>query len=230
VNGTLGGYETLHFPRKDRNMPRLSQSPETHLDLGQGRMASASIGMGAASIRERTLHMNARIIVMLMAAASDARAAEPGGDPTVGGAIFQRICQNCHSGETGVNKVGPSLWDVVGREAGTVPGFEYSDALKANKAAWTTSFLDPCGSSGRYSRCKDVLQGIAGGQGSRRRHRLSGDSKIGIAGSVRDMRWCLQLMQRAESGRPPTEIGREQKDSPAHRESGLPNVSSVSTP
>jgi cytochrome c len=102
--------------------------------------------MGSASIRERTLHMNARILlfVMLIAAASDARAAEPGGDPTVDGAIFQRICQNCHSSEIGVNKVGPSLWNVVGREAGTVPGFEYSDALKANKAAWTTSALDAC--------------------------------------------------------------------------------------
>ena len=54
-------------------------------------MASASIGMGTASIRERTLHMNARILlfVMLIAAASDARAAEPGGDPTVDGAIFR---------------------------------------------------------------------------------------------------------------------------------------------
>jgi cytochrome c len=88
--------------------------------------------------------MNGRILlfVMLIASAPDARAAEAGGEPIAGRAIFQRICQNCHSNEIGVNKVGPSLWNVVGREAGTVPGFEYSAAMKANKAAWTTSSLD----------------------------------------------------------------------------------------
>jgi len=127
--------------------------------------------------------MNGRILlfVMLIASAPDARAAEAGGDPIAGRATFQRICQNCHSNEIGVNKVGPSLWNVVGREAGTVPGFEYSAAMKANKGCLDhilTGHL-PCGSSRRYSRDKDVLQGIAGGQGSRRRHRLSGDSKIG---------------------------------------------------
>ena len=71
-----------------------------------------------------------------------ARAADADGDPIAGKAIFQRICQNCHSNEIGVNKVGPSLWNVVGRQVGSVPGFEYSEAMKANNVAWTTSSLD----------------------------------------------------------------------------------------
>lgn len=82
------------------------------------------------------------LFVVLFALAPGARAADTNGDPIAGKAIFQRICQNCHSNEIGVNKVGPSLRNVVGREAGTVPGFEYSDAMKGNKAAWTTSSLD----------------------------------------------------------------------------------------
>jgi len=51
--------------------------------------------------------MNGRILlfVMLIASAPDARAAEAGGDPIAGRATFQRICQNCHSNEIGVNKV-----------------------------------------------------------------------------------------------------------------------------
>ena len=88
--------------------------------------------------------MIARLLLfaMLIAAVPSARAADADGDPAVGKAIFQRICQNCHSNEIGVNKVGPSLWNVVGRQAGTVPDFEYSNAMKSNKAVWNTSSLD----------------------------------------------------------------------------------------
>ena len=82
------------------------------------------------------------VFAMLVASVSYARAADADGDPIAGKAIFQRICQNCHSNEIGVNKVGPSLWNVVGRQAGNVPGFEYSEAMKTNKAAWSTSSLD----------------------------------------------------------------------------------------
>ena len=78
----------------------------------------------------------------LVASVPCARAADADGDPIAGKAIFQRICQNCHSNEIGVNKVGPSLWNVVGRQAGIVPGFEYSEAMRANNAAWTASSLD----------------------------------------------------------------------------------------
>lgn len=40
-------------------------------------------------------------------------------------------CMSCHSVKPGVNGVGPSLFGVVGRKAGTLPGYPYSDALKA---------------------------------------------------------------------------------------------------
>jgi cytochrome c len=50
-------------------------------------------------------------------------AADPGGDPVSGAAIFQHICQNRHSTEVGINKVGPSLWHVVGREPASVPDY-----------------------------------------------------------------------------------------------------------
>src|SRR5690349_22099268 len=88
--------------------------------------------------------MIGRLLVsaMMVASVSLARAAEADGDPIAGKTIFLRICQNCHSNEIGVNKVGPSLWNIVGRQAGTVPGFEYSEAMKTNKVAWATSSLD----------------------------------------------------------------------------------------
>lgn len=40
-------------------------------------------------------------------------------------------CVSCHAVKPGVNGVGPSLFGVVGRKAGTLPGYAYSAPLKA---------------------------------------------------------------------------------------------------
>jgi cytochrome c len=57
-----------------------------------------------------------------------------------GAEIFKR-CRACHEvGETAKNKVGPLLNGIVGRKAGTIEGFNYSDANKkagANGWVWT---------------------------------------------------------------------------------------------
>ena len=82
------------------------------------------------------------LFALLVAPFSYASASDSDGDPIAGKAIFQRICQNCHSNEIGVNKVGPSLWNVVGRQPATVPDFEYSAAMKSNKAVWSVSSLN----------------------------------------------------------------------------------------
>jgi cytochrome c len=52
-----------------------------------------------------------------------------------GDAVFKRNCAVCHTVEAGKNRIGPSLFGVVGRVSGTAPGFKYSDAM--TKAAWT---------------------------------------------------------------------------------------------
>jgi cytochrome c len=64
------------------------------------------------------------------------------GDVSRGKEIFRRTCINCHSTEIGVNKIGPSLHGVVGREVAIVPDFIYSDALKATRKTWTEAELD----------------------------------------------------------------------------------------
>jgi cytochrome c len=56
-------------------------------------------------------------------------AALAAGDVEKGKAVFKR-CQVCHVHDTKTNKVGPHLGDVVGRKAGAVEGFHYSDAMK----------------------------------------------------------------------------------------------------
>jgi cytochrome c len=51
------------------------------------------------------------------------------GDAEKGKNVFKK-CQVCHVHDTKTNKVGPHLGDVVGRKAGSVEGFKYSDAMK----------------------------------------------------------------------------------------------------
>lgn len=52
------------------------------------------------------------------------------------------ICRTCHSPEKGKNGVGPSLFGIVGSQAGDVPGYAFSPALKASGIVWTPEKID----------------------------------------------------------------------------------------
>ncbi len=63
-------------------------------------------------------------------------------DPAVGEKVFGK-CKACHSAEKGgPNKVGPHLWDVIGRAKASVQDFSYSAALKGLSGNWTYEDLD----------------------------------------------------------------------------------------
>ncbi|HXC26826.1 MAG TPA: cytochrome c family protein [Stellaceae bacterium] len=58
------------------------------------------------------------------------------------GAAELQKCKICHSlDKGGTNRVGPNLYDVFGRKAGTVPGFAYSDVMKNSGIVWTDDTL-----------------------------------------------------------------------------------------
>jgi cytochrome c len=60
-----------------------------------------------------------------------------------GAALFKKNCQTCHNIEKGsANRVGPPLHGVVGRKAGTIEGFKYSEGLKTAGFEWTPEKLD----------------------------------------------------------------------------------------
>lgn len=50
-------------------------------------------------------------------------------------------CKSCHVLEPGVNRIGPTLAGIVGRAAGTVEGYNYSDANKNSGITWTKEKL-----------------------------------------------------------------------------------------
>lgn len=57
------------------------------------------------------------------------------------GKVAAETCLTCHSFDT-QHKVGPHLRNVMGRTAGTTPGYEYSEAMRNSKIVWTEETLE----------------------------------------------------------------------------------------
>ena len=55
---------------------------------------------------------------------------------------FNGHCRECHSFVKNDNRLGPSLYGVVGRKAGSVPGFNYSNSVKDSGIVWDEATLD----------------------------------------------------------------------------------------
>jgi cytochrome c len=59
------------------------------------------------------------------------------------GETVAKQCASCHTfGKGEPNKVGPNLYGVVGRPHASVPGFNYSAAMKARGGEWTVQELN----------------------------------------------------------------------------------------
>ena len=64
------------------------------------------------------------------------------GDAATGEKVFKR-CAACHSIEKGgANKIGPALYNVVGRKIGGVSDYKYSKALMDYEKNWTFEELN----------------------------------------------------------------------------------------
>jgi cytochrome c len=77
--------------------------------------------------------------------AAETATAEPAapvtGDPVKGKRSFLK-CLACHSIAMGENKIGPSLYKIVGAPAGKAENFKYSDAIASSGIIWTEEMLD----------------------------------------------------------------------------------------
>ena len=84
------------------------------------------------------------IVVAAAALGAPGPAAAQEGNPEEGAEVFKK-CRACHDvGPDAKNKVGPVLNDIVGRKAGTIEGFTYSEANKAaggKGLTWTEDVL-----------------------------------------------------------------------------------------
>ena len=56
--------------------------------------------------------------------------------------LYELKCKSCHSIKDNEKRFGPSLFNVIGRSAASVPGYAYSSAAKAAGGKWTEDRLD----------------------------------------------------------------------------------------
>jgi cytochrome c len=73
------------------------------------------------------------------AAAQDSGKGANAGD---GQLLFNNACRTCHTVEEGDNRLGPSLHGIVGRKAGALPNYGYSDSMKHADITWDEKTLD----------------------------------------------------------------------------------------
>ena len=63
------------------------------------------------------------------------------GDAAKGKKVYNK-CKTCHTlEEGGKNKIGPNLWGLFGKTAGSVEGFKYSSAMKDSGIVWDEANL-----------------------------------------------------------------------------------------
>ncbi len=83
----------------------------------------------------------ASVITLALLASAGAAAAQ-----SVGERLFEQNCASCHTADSALaSRAGPGLFQVLGRKAGSVPGYPYSEAMAGHGAkgrVWTREELD----------------------------------------------------------------------------------------
>jgi cytochrome c len=81
-------------------------------------------------------------LAALVAACQWARAQGKPPDIEDGQLAFNNACRTCHTMKEGDNRLGPNLYKIVGRKAGSEPGYGYSSAMKNAGLVWDKATLD----------------------------------------------------------------------------------------
>ena len=77
-----------------------------------------------------------------LALLSGAALAQDSGGASEDQLAFNNHCRTCHVTKEGDHRLGPSLHNIIGREAGSVPGFGYSTAMADAGLVWDEETLD----------------------------------------------------------------------------------------
>jgi cytochrome c len=93
--------------------------------------------------------MSVRRLAALAGAAAFLASPAFAGNAAHGAEIFKGTCGVCHLAQPHpavsdlAMRIGPNLWGVVGRKAGTTPHFRYSAAMMQSGIVWTPDKLRP---------------------------------------------------------------------------------------
>lgn len=107
--------------------------------------SAAAVGLGGRWDECGSLPVRLGVLAFLVFALAGQQVlaqSAAGGDAAKGRLVFLE-CQGCHAvAPGGPVLVGPDLAGVVGRKAASLPGYDYSAALKSSGLVWTDANLD----------------------------------------------------------------------------------------
>ena len=66
----------------------------------------------------------------------------PDADVAKGQLVFNNVCRTCHTTIEGDNRLGPHLYKIVGRKAGSLPNYDYSSSMKSADFVWDEAKLN----------------------------------------------------------------------------------------
>ena len=80
-------------------------------------------------------------VALAAAMALTSATAMASGDVAKGKIVFNK-CKACHAIKAEKKRVGPTMFGIVGRDAGTLKGFKFSKAMKASGITWDDANLN----------------------------------------------------------------------------------------
>jgi cytochrome c len=86
--------------------------------------------------------MKAIVLLAMGLSLYGATIARADGSAADGGKLFKQKCGICHTIQAGQNRVGPSMAGIVGRKAGYIDSYSYSDAMRSSGLTWDAATLD----------------------------------------------------------------------------------------
>jgi cytochrome c len=74
-------------------------------------------------------------ITLLLASSASEQPAAQDADAS-GQQVYNNACRTCHTTKEGDNRVGPHLHNIIGRKAGSLPNYRYSEAMQSADFVW----------------------------------------------------------------------------------------------
>ncbi len=139
-----GGADTEKTAGRSADSPDSSQDQKTDVvdESVADSLESANDSADAPAVEDMPTE-NVDTPEALTPSDSEELAPDPAslsGDAVKGKRVFAK-CMSCHTTAEGQNRLGPSLYGVVGKPAGSVEGFKYSPAMSGSGVVWDDAAL-----------------------------------------------------------------------------------------
>jgi len=91
---------------------------------------------------QHRVYLLAALSAMAFLVTSSSAVPPAAAEPATEQQAFNNACRTCHTTREGDNRLGPNLHKIVGRKAGSLPDYNYSNSMKEADFVWDETKLD----------------------------------------------------------------------------------------